>query len=160
MVGNFGGVKLSARATVILSELLCGRLNGDFAGVGACVVLSGSDHAVFDLTGHCDEGLFNVGRVLRRGLDERDAQRCREVFGDLEVYRALGGEITFVSHQQFVNVLAGIALDLAQPLLHVREAHLICHVVNHDDSMRSPVIARCDCAEPLLAGRVWVFMYQ
>lgn len=35
------------------------------------------------------------------------------------VYHLLGGEVTLVAHQELVDVLAGIAVNLLQPLFHV-----------------------------------------
>ena len=35
------------------------------------------------------------------------------------VHHLLGGEVTLVAHQQLVDILAGVAIDLLQPLLHV-----------------------------------------
>lgn len=35
------------------------------------------------------------------------------------VYYLLGGEVTLVTHQQLVDILAGIAANLLQPLLYI-----------------------------------------
>lgn len=40
------------------------------------------------------------------------------------VHDLLGGQVTLVSYEQLVDVLAGIAVDLLQPLLHVVEGLL------------------------------------
>ena len=35
------------------------------------------------------------------------------------VHHLLGSQVTLVAHQQLVDVLAGVAVDLLEPLLHV-----------------------------------------
>ena len=52
----------------------------------------------------------------------------------------LGGQITFVSDEELVDVLAGVPVDLLQPLLHVVEGLLVGHIVDHDDAVRAAVI--------------------
>ena len=71
-----------------------------------------------------------------------------------EIDHLLGGEITLVSDQQLVDVVARVAVYLLQPLLHVAEALLVGAVVDDDDAVGAAVVGRGDGAEPLLAGRV------
>lgn len=35
------------------------------------------------------------------------------------VHHLLGGEVTLVAHQQLIDILAGVAVNLLEPLLHV-----------------------------------------
>lgn len=35
------------------------------------------------------------------------------------VHNLLGGEVTFVAYQEFIDILAGISIYLLQPLFHV-----------------------------------------
>ena len=58
------------------------------------------------------------------------------------VHDLLGGEIALVPHQQFVDALAGVPVDLLQPLLHVVEGLLVRHVVHHDDTVGAAIVAR------------------
>lgn len=49
---------------------------------GWLVVDSGVTHALLDLTGHGQEGLLDVGCVLGRGLEERNAEAVSELLFD------------------------------------------------------------------------------
>jgi len=120
------------------------------------VVGGGGDgaHAVLDLRRHGHEGLLHVGGVLGRRLQERDAQLVRVLFGCGEIHHFLGGQVALVAHQQFVDVLAGVSVNLLQPLLHVVEGFLVGDVVDHDDAVSPAVVAGGDGAEPLLPRRV------
>lgn len=70
------------------------------------------------------------------------------------VHHLLDGQITFVAYEQFVDVLARVALDLLEPLLDVVERLLVRAVVHYDDAVRAPVVRRRDRTESLLASRV------
>jgi len=52
----------------------------------------------------------------------------------------LGGQVALVAHQQLVDILAGVPLDLLQPLLHIVEGLLVRAIVNDDDAMGAPII--------------------
>ena len=54
----------------------------------------------------------------------------------------LCGQIAFVSDQKFVDVFAGVAVDLLQPLLDVVERLLIGHVVHDDDAVSAAIVTR------------------
>lgn len=49
----------------------------------------------------------------------------------LVVHHSLGCQVTLVAHQQLVDVLIGVPVNLVQPLLHIVEAVLVCHIVHH-----------------------------
>ena len=70
------------------------------------------------------------------------------------VHHLLHGQITFVAYEQFVDVLARIALNFLQPLLDVVEGLLVRAIVHYDDSVGAPVIRRGDRTETLLASSV------
>lgn len=70
------------------------------------------------------------------------------------VHHLLDGQITFVAYEQFVDVLARVALDLLEPLLDVVERLLVRAVVHYDDAVRAPVVRRRDRTESLLASRI------
>ena len=57
------------------------------------------------------------------------------------IYHFFGSQITFVSDEELVDVLARVSVDLLQPLLHVVERLLVRHVVHHDDPVRPAVVA-------------------
>lgn len=65
------------------------------------------------------------------------------------VHHLLDGQITFVAYEQFVDVLARIALNLLQPLLDVVEGLLVRAVVHYDDAVCAPVVRRRDRTEAL-----------
>lgn len=114
----------------------------------------GGPNAVLDFRRHRHECLLHVGGVLRRRLQEGDAQLVRVFHSRSGVHHLLRLQITLVAHQQLVHVLAGVALDLLQPLFHVVERFLVGAVVHHDDAVRAPVVRRRYRTEALLAGRV------
>lgn len=95
------------------------------------------------------------------------------------VHHLLCREVTLVAHQQLVHVLAGIAVDLLQPLFDIVEGllghteddasalhnisvklpfesstDLIRHVVNHYNAVSSSVVTGRDGAEAFLTSRV------
>ena len=57
------------------------------------------------------------------------------------IYHFFGSQITFISDEELVDVLARVSVDLLQPLLHVVERLLVRHVVHHDDPVRPAVVA-------------------
>jgi hypothetical protein len=59
-----------------------------------------------------------------------------------------------VAHQQLVDVLRRVSVNLVQPLLHAEEGLHVCHVVHDDDAMRVAVVGGRDGVEPLLACSV------
>lgn len=62
---------------------------------------------------HEDEGHKVTEQTARVSVDPQGhLSRC-------VVHHFLVGEVTLVAHEQLVDVLAGIAIDLLQPLLHV-----------------------------------------
>mmetsp|Transcript_2244 Transcript_2244/g.6664 ORF Transcript_2244/g.6664 Transcript_2244/m.6664 type:complete len:231 (+) Transcript_2244:224-916(+) len=111
-------------------------------------------HPVLDLSRHRHECLLHVGRVLCRRLQKLDAQRIRKLLGHLRGHHLLGGEIHLVAHQQLVHVWCRVAVDLAQPLLHVVERVHVRHIVDDDDAVCAAVVAASDGPEALLARRV------
>merc|ERR1712029_1305982 len=63
-------------------------------------------------------------------------------------------EVGLVSNEEFVDRLAGVTLDLLQPLFHVVKRPLVRYVVYNDNAMRPSVITGCNGSESLLARRV------
>lgn len=51
------------------------------------------------------------------------------------VHDLLGGEVTLVAYQEFIDILTGIAIYLLQPLLHVSVGFLgrVSKVIEHPD---------------------------
>ncbi len=110
------------------------------------VVHSGSAHSFFDLSGHCEEGLFNVGGVFGGGFKEGDpkavgeflhsesisviilclrrdpkkdglmAYLCNSVLDDFLIRH-----IALVAYEQLVDTFSRVAVDLLEPLLDVVE---------------------------------------
>ena len=111
-------------------------------------------HARLDLAGHGHERLLDVGGVLRRSLQERDANLIGKRLRRLVVHRPLRREVALVTHQQLVHVLVGVPVDLVEPLLDVVEGLRVRHVVHHDDAVSAAVVGRGDRPETLLARGV------
>ena len=56
------------------------------------------------------------------------------------IHDFFGCQITFVPHQELVDVLAGVSVDLLQPLFDVVERFLIRNIVNDYDSVGPAII--------------------
>ena len=74
---------------------------------------------------------------------------CHSVLNDLLV-----GHIGLVTHQQLVDALGGISVDLLQPLLHVVERVHIRDIVDDADTVGAAVVGRGDGSESLLTSGV------
>jgi hypothetical protein len=107
-----------------------------------------------DFAGHGGEGLLDVGGVLGRGLEEGDAEAVSKVLGGVVVDDLLGGQVALVSDEELVDVFAGVAVDLLEPLLDVGEGGLVGDVVDDDDAVRSTVVTGRDGTEALLSGGI------
>lgn len=130
-------------------------------------------HAVLDLLRHGQESLLDVGRVLGRRLEEGNVELVRERLGRSVVDHLLGREIRLVTDEQLVHTLDSVAVNLLQPLLHVRERVAVRNVVDDNDTVCScnelanrpektvdkltAVVGRGDGAEALLASSVPLF---
>mmetsp|Transcript_23217 Transcript_23217/g.52355 ORF Transcript_23217/g.52355 Transcript_23217/m.52355 type:complete len:208 (-) Transcript_23217:167-790(-) len=108
-------------------------------------------HAHLNVRGHGVERLLYVRRVLSRRLQELDTERFRELLRLLSLDRALRFQVALVSHQQLVHVLARVAVDFVEPLLHIVERLRVGHIVHHNNAMGAPVVTAGDGPEPLLA---------
>jgi len=138
----------------VASSALLGLLLELHSSLGGRSSSTGGRGSFLDLGRHRDERLLNVRRVLGAGLQARNPQTVGEFFGRVAVHHFLRGQIAFVAHQQLVHALAGVAIDLLKPLLHVVERHLIRHVVHHDDTVCSPIVARGDRSESFLPSSI------
>jgi hypothetical protein len=80
-----------------------------------------------------------------QGLDA-SAYLCYGVLDDLLV-RHIG----LVAHQQLVDALGSVSVNLLQPLLHVVERVHVGNIVDDTDAVGAAVVRGCDGAEALLA---------
>ena len=64
------------------------------------------------------------------------------------------GNVSLVAHQELVDVLSRVLVDLRQPALHVIERRAVGHIVHDDDAVRAAVVGAADGAEALLASCV------
>lgn len=103
-------------------------------------VLGSSAHSLLDLTCHGQKCLLNVGGVLSRGLQERDAQRVGKLLGHSVLYDLLVGDIGLVTHKQLVDALGGVSVNLVEPSLDVVECVLVSHIVDDNDTVGSSVV--------------------
>lgn len=111
-------------------------------------------NSLHDFTGHGGECLLDVGGVFGRSLQKGDSEAIGKLFGGVKVNDLLCGHITLVSNEEFVDVLAGIAVNFLQPLLDVAERCLVCDIVDDDDSVGSAIVAGGDGSEALLTGGI------
>ena len=137
------------------------------------VVGCGGSHALLDLAGHGQEGLFNVAGVLGGGLEEGDAEAVSEfLHSSVSCERILLGyyalsylcdcvlnnllirHIALVADKELVDALSGVAVNLLQPLLHVVEGVHVGDIVDDADAMGTTVIGGGDGSESFLAGGI------
>lgn len=67
------------------------------------------------------------------GLQTPDSQGGPAHLGCGVIHDFLGGEVTLVAHQEFIDILAGVAIYLLQPLFHVSVGFLgiVSKVIEH-----------------------------
>ena len=145
-------VYLSLAAAGALVDLLALERYGlvGAAGGGAGLRL----HPGLDLAGHGEEGLLDVGRGLGGGFEELDAEGVGELLALLGRDDPLGRQVGLVADEELVDILAGVAVDLVEPLLDVVEGFVVGDVVHDDDAVGAAVVRGGDGAEALLAGGV------
>jgi len=113
-----------------------------------------SGHARLDVGGHTEEGVLDVGGVLSRGLDEGDVVLVGKGLGHLGVDDLLEGQIALVTDEELVDAIAGIFVDLAEPLLNVVEGLHIGDVVHYGNTVGTAVVGGSDGAETLLSSGI------
>jgi len=125
---------------------------------GRLVALRGRDivgaHPVFNLLGHGQKSLFYIGRVLGRGFEERNLQAVGKLFGDGIFNHLLARQIALVADEKLVDPLAGVPVDLLEPLFDVRIGVAVRDVVDNDDAVSAAVVRRRNCAKAFLTGSV------
>ncbi len=108
--------------------------------------------------------------VSRKGIPSRSANSyCGSIIVILQTRRhcappsylgsgilhlALGGQIGLVPHQQLVDALGGVAINLLHPLVDIGKAVCIRNVIDDNDSVRAAIVAAGDGSEALLSCRV------
>lgn len=68
------------------------------------------------------EGIFDIGRLQRGGLEEEEVLLLGKLLGILSAYSTLLFEVTLVADQHDDNVLVSMAPKLFQPARYVVEA--------------------------------------
>jgi len=102
---------------------------GDRRRFGRSDTSRGSPHSILDLFGHCQERLLNVGSVLRRSLEEGDAQLIGKFLRNAVLDDLLTGQVGLVADEELINAFGGITINLLEPLLDVGEGFAVCNVV-------------------------------
>jgi hypothetical protein len=87
--------------------------------------------------------------MLRPNVKNYTTHLCYGVFDNLLV-RHIG----LVAHQQLVDALGSVSVNLLQPLLHVVERVHIGDIVDDADTVGAAVVRGCDGSETLLAGGI------
>ena len=95
---------------------------------------------VLDFTSHGHESLLHIGCILGTRLKERDAYLICEGLSVafehaylccLGVHHLFRRQITFVAHEQLVDILICISVNLIQPLFDIVETLLISDIVHN-----------------------------
>ena len=141
--------EVSRNGMPISSAKACSRraqLSGD-ASAGACTASGHGQTSCYGVpTAHdtaCECSCMIA--PIRQIVLFSPALRCGSHLGCLVVDDLLGRQITLVAHQQLVDILVRVAVDLVQPLLYVVKALLVCHVVNNLCSERAISVAGYQC---------------
>lgn len=67
---------------------------------------------------------------------------------------ALGRHIGFVTHEELVDALRGVAVNLLHPLLHIGKTVSVCNVVDDNDSMGASIVTAGDGSETFLSRSI------
>ena len=73
---------------------------------------------------------------------------------DVVVNDLLVGHIALVAHEELVDALRSVAVNLLQPLLDVVETVHVGNIVDNADTVSATVVRAGDCAEALLSSCV------
>jgi hypothetical protein len=87
--------------------------------------------------------------MLRPNVKNYTTHLCYGILDNLLV-RHIG----LVAHQQLVDALGSVSVNLLQPLLHVVERVHIGDIVDDADTVGAAVVRGCDGSETLLAGGI------
>lgn len=74
--------------------------------------------------------------------------------GDCVLHDLLVRHIALVAHEELVDALGGVSVDLLEPLLDVVERVHVGDIVDDADAVSAAVVRRGDGAETLLAGGI------
>ena len=136
---------------------------------GGLVVNSSGPHPLFDLSGHGQESLFDVGGVLCGSLKKGDANAVCEFLKGFSIvmseyerlylrHRVLDGtligHIALVTNKQLVDSFCSVSVDFLQPLLNVVEGIHVGNIVDDTNTMGTAIVRRSDGAESLLASGI------
>jgi len=111
-------------------------------------------HSCLDLTGHGQEGLFDVGRSLGRSFEEFNAKGVGKFLALLRRDNTLARQIGLITNEKLVDVLRCVSINLVQPLLYIVEGFLVGDIIDNDNSMGTAVVRRCNGTETFLSGCV------
>ena len=103
---------------------------------------------------HQSESVLNVAALLSRSLKEANVVVVRKLLSLVIRNLAALLQVALVANEDAGDVVGGVLLDLAHPVVNGAEGVFVRHVVGHDDAVRALVVRRGDGLEALLAGRV------
>lgn len=110
--------------------------------------------SLLDLLSHGQEGLLDIGGILGTRLQHARPNTLCKLLGHTVLDDFFIGQIALVAHEEFVDPLAGIAINFLEPLLDVGEGVGVGYVVDDNDAVCASVVGGGDGAESLLAGGV------
>ena len=119
-----------------------------------CAEFSTVEETAFNLTSHCCETVFDTNIVLGRCFEIRNlivpCQLLSFFFADLSFIN----EITFVSNENFTNIISGKSFNFIYPLSDIIKCFSICHVIHYNYTMSTSVITGSQSSESLLASSI------
>ncbi len=138
-------------AWAILLDLLASKRNSGFSGRSSTRLVF---HSGLDLACHCQESLFDIGRCLRRSLQEFNSKSISKLLTLFRRNDTLSLEIALITHKEFVHVFACIPVNFMKPLLDIIEGFIVSHVINDNDTVSPSVVGWGDGTEALLSSSV------
>lgn len=69
-------------------------------------------------------------------------------------YHLLVAHVALVTHQQFVDTLGGISVDLLQPLFDIVEGVHVCDIVDNTDAVGAAIVRGGNGAESFLTSSI------
>lgn len=105
----------------------------------------------------CSTLVAFFAEVSKKGIDSWLAKSYRlsqSYIGGLEVHHLLLDQVALIAHQELIDPLGRVPVNLLKPLLDVIESFLVSDVVDYDDAVGASVVRRRDRSESLLSSRI------
>jgi hypothetical protein len=97
-------------------------------------------HPGLDLTSHGQESLLDIRRSLGGCLQKLNTESICKLLTLLGGNDALSFKIALVTHEELVDIFAGIPVNFVQPLLDIVEGLVVRDIVDDNDAVGTSVV--------------------